>query len=96
MRNIDKYHDMLKLLETIAEVSSNKNCNNCDTTTKSNSGNNDSEITSSNNTHLVPQWDVLPETSDTTPNSDNKRSIKVILSISIEDQLREVRLQQDL
>ena len=54
MRNVDKYH-MLKLLETIAEVSSNKNCNNCDTTTKSNSGNNDSEITSSNNTHLVPQ-----------------------------------------
>ena len=88
---------MSKLLETIEKVSSSKNCSNCNTTTTSSSGNNDSEITSSNNTHLAPlQWEVLSKTSDTTTNSDNRRSINVIPSISIEDQLHEVRLQKDV
>ena len=85
-----------KLLETIKNLSSNKNYNNCNTTTRNNSCNNDSETPVSKNTHLVPpQWDILSTTSDTTTASDNGKSINVISSISIEEQLRKVRLQKD-
>ena len=84
-----------KLLETIKNLSSNKNYNNCNTTTRSNSCNNDFETPVSKNTHLAPpQWDILSTTSDTTTASDNGKSINVISSISIEEQLREVRLQK--
>ena len=84
-----------KLLETIENLSSNKNYNNFNTATTNNSCNNDSEITRSKNKHLVPpQWDILSTTSDTTTNSDNGRLINLIPSISIEEQLREVRLQK--
>ena len=65
-------------------------------TTTTNSSNNESEIPSSNNTHLAPpQQDMLSKTYDTTTSSGNERLINVIPSISIEDQLREVRLQMD-
>ena len=58
---------MTKLLETIENLSSNKNYNNCNTTTTNNSFNNDSETPISNNTHLVPpRWNILSTTSDTT------------------------------
>ena len=40
--------------------------------------------------------DILSATSDTTTASDNGRWIKVIPRISIEEQLREVRLQKDV
>ena len=40
--------------------------------------------------------DTLSTTSDTTTTSHNERSINVIPSISIEEQLREVRLQKDV
>ena len=86
-----------KLLETTENLSSNKNYNNCNTTATNKTYNNDSKIPKSNNTYLVPpQWDILSATSDTTTTSDNGRSIKVIPSISIEEQLREVRLQKDV
>ena len=86
-----------KLLETTENLSSNKNYNNCNTTATNNSCNNDSEIPRSNNTYLAPpQWDILSATSDTTTASDNGRWIKVIPRISIEEQLREVRLQKDV
>ena len=82
-----------KLLETIENLSSNKNYNNCNTTTTNNSCNNDSEVPRSKNTNLAPpQWDILSTNSDTTANSDNGRSINGIPSISIEEQLLEVRL----
>ena len=82
-----------KLLEIIENLNSNKKYNHYNTTTTSNSCNNDSEIPRSKNTHLAPpQWDVLSTTSDATATSDNGRSIHVIPSISIEEQLREVRL----
>ena len=85
-----------KLLKTIENLSSNKNYNNCNTTTTNNSYNNDSKTPISKNTHLVPpQWNILSTTSDTTT-SDNGKSIKVISSISIEEQLCEVRLQKDV
>ena len=49
-----------KLLETIENLSSNKNYNNCNTTATNNSFNNDSEILRSKNTHLAPpQWDII-------------------------------------
>ena len=90
-----KYIMIAKLLQTIENLSSNKNYNSCNTTTTNNSFNNDSEIPRPNNTHLVPpQWDMLSTTSDTTTASDNERSINIIASISIEVQLREVRLQK--
>ena len=41
-----------------------------------------------------PQWNILSTTSDTTATSDNRRSIHVIPRISIEEQLREVRLKK--
>ena len=86
-----------KLLETIENLSSNINYNNCNTNTTNNSCNNDSKIPRSKNTHLAPpQWDISSTTSDTTTTSDNGRLINVILSISIEEQLREVRLQKDV
>ena len=86
-----------KLLETIENLSSNKNCNNCNTTTTNNSCNNDSETPRSKNTHLAPlQWDILSTTSDTITTSDNGKSINVIQNISTEEQLREVRLQKDV
>ena len=43
-----------------------------------------------------PQLNILSTTADTTATSDNGRSIKVIQKISIEEQLREVRLQKDV
>ena len=86
-----------KLLETIENLRSNKNYNNCNTTTTNNSCNNDSETPRSKNTHLAPpQWDILSTTSDAITTSNNGRSINVIPSISIEEQLREVRLQKDV
>ena len=86
-----------KLLETIENLSSNKNYNKYSTTATNNSCNNDFEIPRSKNTHLVPpQWSILSTTSDTTATSDNGRSINVIPSISTEEQLREVRLQKDV
>ena len=86
-----------KLLEKIENLSSNKNYNNCNTTTTNNSCNKDSEILRSNNTHLAqPQWDILSTTSDTTTTSGNGRSINVIPSISVEEQLREARLQKNV
>ena len=85
-----------KLLGTIENLSSNKNYNNCNTTTTNNGCNNDSEIPRSKNTHLAPpQWDILSTTSDTTTNSDNGRSTNVIPSILTEEQLREVRFQNN-
>ena len=90
-----KYIMIAKLLQTTENLSSNKNNNSCNTTTTNNSFNNDSEIPRPNNTHLgPPQWDMLSTTSDTTTTSDNERSINIIASISIEVQLREVRLQK--
>ena len=84
-----------KLLETIENLNSNKKYNHCNTTTRNNGYDNDSEIQRSKNTHLVlPQWDILSTTSDTTATSDNGRSIHVIPRTSIEEQLREVRLQK--
>ena len=84
-----------KLLETIENLNSNKNYNHCNTTTTNKGYNNDSEIQRSKNTHLPPpQWDILSTSSDTTATSDNGRSIHVIPRISIEEQLREVRLQK--
>ena len=84
-----------KLVETIENLSSNKNYNNCNTTTTHNSCNNDSEIPRSKNTYLGPsQWDILSTTSNTITTSDNGRSINVIPNISIEEQLRDVRLQK--
>ena len=84
-----------KLLETIENLSSNKNHNNCNTTTTNNNFNNDSESPKPKNTYLAPpQWHILSTTSDTTATSDNEKSINVIPSISIEEQLREVRLQK--
>ena len=81
-----------KPLETIE----NTKCKNCNTTTRNNSCNNGSEIPRSNNTHLAPpQWHILSTNFDTTTSSDNGRSINVIPSISIEEQLREVRLKKD-
>ena len=86
-----------KLLETIENLSSNKNYNTFNTTTINNSCNNDSEIQRSKNTHLTPpQWGMLLTTSDTTTISDNGRSINVIQSILIEEQLREARLLKDV
>ena len=43
-----------KLLETIENLSSNKNYNNCNTFATNNSFNNDSEIPRWKNTHLAP------------------------------------------
>ena len=81
-----------KLLETIENLSSNKYYNNCNIATTNNSCKNDSEIPRSKNTHLAPpQWDILSTTSDTTTTSDNERSINVIPTISIEEQLLDVR-----
>ena len=86
-----------KLLETIENLSSNKNHNNCNTATTNNSFNNDSKTPRPKDTHLAPpKWDILSTTSDTTTTSDNERSISVIPGISIEEQLREVRLQKDV
>ena len=86
-----------KLLETIENLSSGKNYNIYNTTTTNNSCNNDSEIPRSKITHLVPpQWDILSTTSDKTITSDNEISISVLPSISIEEQLREARLQKDV
>ena len=80
-----------KLLETIENLSSNKN-----TTTTNNSCNNDSETLRSKNTHLAPpQWNIST-TSDTTTTSDNGRSINVTPSISIEERLRKIRLQKNV
>ena len=85
-----------KLLETTENLNSNKKYNHCNTTTTNNGYDNDSEIQRSKNTHLAPpQWDILSTTFDTTATSDNGRSIHVIPRISIEEQLREVRLQRD-
>ena len=79
-----------KALETTENLRSNKNYNNCNTTTTNNICNNDSENPSSKNTYLAPpQWDILSTT------SDNGRLINVIPSISIEKYLHEVRLQKD-
>ena len=88
--------DMIsKILETIENLNSNKKYNHCNTTTTNNGYDNDSEIQRSKNTHLAPpQWDKLSTNSDTTATSDNGRSIHVIPRISIEEQLREVRLQK--
>ena len=86
-----------KFLETIEKLGSNKNYNNYNATTTNNSCNNDSEIPRSKNTNLAPsQWDILSTNSDTTTTSDNERSISIIPSILIEEQLREVRLQKDV
>ena len=85
-----------KLLATIENLSSNKNCSNCNTTTTNNNFNNDSETPRPKNTHLAPQWDILSTTSDTATTSDNVRSTNVIPSISIEEKLHEVRLQKDV
>ena len=91
-----KYIVILKLLETTENLSSSMNYNNCNNTTTKNSRNNDSKIPNSKNTYLAPQqWDILSTTSDSITNSDNGRLINVIPSISIEDQLREMRLQKD-
>ena len=85
-----------KPLETIEDLSSNENNNNFRTTITKNSRNNDSEIPRPKNTHLaLPQWDILSTTSDTTTKSDSGRLINVVPNISIEEQLREVRLQKD-
>ena len=84
-----------KLVETIGKLNSNKKYNHCNTTATNNGYDNDSEIQRSKNMHLVlPQWDILSTTSDTTATSDNGRSIHVIPRISIEEQIREVRLQK--
>ena len=84
-----------KLLETIENLNSNKKYNHCNTTTTNNGYDNDSEIQRSKNTHPAPpQWDILSTTSDATATSDNGKSIHVIPRISIEEQLREVRLQK--
>ena len=84
-----------KLLKTIESLNSNKKYNHCNTTTTNNGYDNDSEIQRSKNTHLAPpMWDILSTTSDTTATSYNGRSIHVIPKISIEEQLREVRLQK--
>ena len=85
-----------KLSETIDNLNSNKKYNHCNTTTTNNGYDNDSEIQRSKNTHPAPpQWNILSTTSDTTAaTSDNGRSIHVIPRISIEEQLREVRLQK--
>ena len=86
-----------KLLETIENLSSNKNYNTFNTTTTDNSCNNDSDIERSKNTQLIPpQWGILLTTSDTTATSDNGRSISVIPSILIEEQLREAGLRRDV
>ena len=86
-----------KLLETIENLSSNKNYNTFNTTTTDNSCNNDSDIERSKNTQLTPpQWGILLTTSDTTATSDNGRSISVIPSILIEEQLREAGLLRDV
>ena len=78
----------LKLLQKPTKTENN--------TTTNNSSNNYSKIKSLHNTHLVPpQWDILSTTSDKKTNSDNSISINVIPSISIEDQLREVRLEKN-
>ena len=45
---------------------------------------------------MPPQWDILSTTSDTTITSDDEISISVVPSISIEEQLREARLQKDV
>ena len=85
-----------KLLETIENLSCNKNYHNCNITTTSNSCKNDSKIPRSKNTHLAPPpWDILSTTSDTTTNSYNGSLINVIPGISIKEQLREARLQKD-
>ena len=82
---------------TIENLNSNKNHSNCNTTLTNKSCNNDSEIQRSKNTHLAPpQWNILSTTTDTAITSDNGRSINVIPNISIEEQLREVRLQRDV
>ena len=86
-----------KLLETIENLSSNKSYNTFNTTTTDNSCNNDSDIERSKNTQLTPpQWGILLTTSDTTATSDNERSISVIPSILIEEQLREAGLLRDV
>ena len=86
-----------KLLETIENLNSNKKYNHCNTTTTNNGYDNDSEIQRSKNTHPAPpQLDILSTTSDTTATSDNGRSIHVIPRISIEEQLREERLQKGI
>ena len=86
-----------KLLETIENLSSNKNYNTFNTTTTDNSCNNDSYIERSKNTQLTPpQWGILLTTSDTTTTSDNGRSISVIPNILIEEQLREAGLLRDV
>ena len=45
---------------------------------------------------MPPQSYILSTTSGTTSTSDNGRSIHVIPSISIEEQLREVRIRKDI
>ena len=63
-----------KLLETIENLSTNKNYNSCNTTTTNNSCNNDSKIPRLKNTHLAPpQWDITSANSDATTNFDNGR-----------------------
>ena len=71
-----------KLLEAIENLSSNKNYNNCYTTTTNNCFNNDSETSRPNSTHLAPpHWDILSTSPDTTAASDNERSINIVPSI---------------
>ena len=66
-------YSISKLLETIENLSSNKNYNNCNTVSTNNSCNNDSEIPRSKNTNLAPpQWDILSTTSDTTTTTSDK------------------------
>ena len=43
-----------------------------------------------------PQWEIWSTTSDRTTTLDNGRSVNVIPNISIEEQLRGVRLQKDV
>ena len=87
---------ILKLLETIENLSSSKSYNNCNTTTTNNSCNNDFKIPSLNNTHLAqPEWGMLSTTSDTIINFDNGRSINVIPTFQLKINPREVRLQKD-
>ena len=63
-----------KLLETIENLSTNKNYNSCNTTTTNNSCNNDSKIPRLKNTYLAPpQWDITSANSDATTNFDNGR-----------------------
>ena len=67
----------------LENFSSNKNYNNCNTTTTKNSCNNDSAMPRSKNPHMAPlQWDMLSTTSDTITTSDNGRLINIMPSTS--------------